>query len=264
MGKIGRVFTTLLLQRKKAFIPFFTAFYPSIEIFKEFLLRADDVGADFIEIGIPFSDPLADGKAIQYSSQWAIRNNFSFSRLLEETASLKESLDAPLILMSYFNPILQRGIVRFGREIKEAGIEGVIVPNLPFEESASFRETLFANKVDLIYLVAPTSSPQRIKEISRRTQGFIYLVSLTGVTGKRERLPANLVRYINTVKEITTKPLCVGFGISDANQARKVADLCDGVIVGSALVSLLKGRELEKNIPQDVEDFLRELEEVSE
>lgn len=262
MSKIGGKFKNLLTQRKKALIPFFTAFYPSKELFREFLLRSDDSGADFIELGIPFSDPLADGKTIQHSSQWALKNGFDFSLFLEEITCLKGSLSASLILMSYFNPILQRGIENFAREMNEADIKGVIVPNLPLEESFSLKEALSFHEIDLIYLVAPTTGSLRIREICRHSQGFIYLVSLTGVTGMRERLPAYLVSYINRVKEITSKPLCLGFGISNPYQAKKVAEYVDGVIVGSALINLIKGREKEKGLSREVENFLKEFRRI--
>jgi len=262
LGKIGIKFKNLLSQRRKALIPFFTAFYPSKELFREFLKRADDAGADYIELGIPFSDPLADGKMIQYSSQWALKNGFDFSLFLEEITLLKGSLSASLILMSYFNSILQRGIENFAKEMKEDNIEGVIVPNLPLEESFVLREALAFHEIDLIYLVSPTTRSLRIKEISRHSRGFIYLVSLTGVTGMRERLSVNLASYINRVKDITSKPIAVGFGVSNSYQAKKVAELADGVIVGSALINLIKGREREKGLSREVENFLKEFRKV--
>ena len=259
MGKIGERFKAILSQKKRAFIPFFTAFYPSKELFKEFLIKADEAGADFIEIGVPFSDPLADGKMIQYSSQRVLEENFSFPQLLEEIAGIKENVKASLILMSYYNPILQQGIANFGEELKLAKIDGVIVPDLPLEESFPLKKVLTSHNIDLIYLIAPTSTLPRINKISQHSQGFIYLVSLTGVTGMREKLPENLVAYVNRVRKITSKSLCVGFGISNPYQAMKVAELADGVIVGSAIINLIKGREEEKNVATELENFLREL-----
>lgn len=262
MGKIGLKFKNLLSQRRKALIPFFTALYPSKELFREFLLRADDAGADFIELGIPFSDPLADGELIQYSSQWALKNGFNFSLFLEEIVRLQSSLNASLILMSYLNPILQRGIEKFAREIDEANIEGVIVPNLPFEESFSLKKALSTQEIDLIYLVAPTTGSLRIREICRHSQGFIYLVSLIGITGMREKLPEDLVSYVNEVRKITSRPLCLGFGISNPYQAKKAAEFADGVIVGSALINLIKGKEKDKGLSREVENFLKGLRRV--
>lgn len=257
MGKIGMRFENLLSQKRKALIPFFTAFYPSRERFSELLRKTDEAGADFIELGIPFSDPLADGKTIQYSSQWALNHGFDFSLFLEDITRLKTHLNAYLILMSYFNPILQRGIKHFAEESKNAGIEGVLVPDLPLEESHSLRETLSVHDIDLIYLISPTTTSLRIEEICRHSCGFIYLVSLTGVTGMREKLPENLSLTIKRVREITAKPLCVGFGISTPDQAKRVAELADGVIVGSALIHLMKGREREKGLVREVARFIK-------
>jgi len=259
LGKIGLKFKKLLSQKNKALIPFFTAFYPSAELFKEFLFRADDGGADFIEVGIPFSDPLADGKMIQYSSQSVLKSGFNFSQFLEEISRLKSSLSAPLVLMSYFNPVLQRGIENFSREMDEANIQGVIIPDLSLEESRFLKEELASYDIDLIYLVSPTTHSQRIEQISRCSGGFIYLVSLTGVTGMREKLPSNLAQYISRVKKVTSKPLCVGFGISNPYQARKVAEYADGIIVGSALINIIKGREKGRGLSQEVENFVKEI-----
>ncbi|MFQ5721331.1 MAG: tryptophan synthase subunit alpha [Candidatus Aminicenantales bacterium] len=256
MGKIGKKFSKILKQKKKAFIPFFTAFYPSPELFRDLILSADRIGADFIEIGVPFSDPLADGKTIQYSSHWVLKRNFSFSRLLEETARLKKNINASFLLMSYFNPLLQRGISNLGEELSTAKIEGVIVPDLPLEESSLLQKTLSSQEIDLIYLIAPTTSSERIKKIDLHSQGFIYLVSLTGVTGMRENLPPTLDVYLRRVRKNTSKPLCVGFGISNPAQARNVASLAEGVIVGSSLINALRGEEGNKNIIKKIEMLL--------
>ena len=262
MGRIGEGFKVIRSRGKKAFIPFFTAFYPSPELFRELLLTADEEGSDFVEIGIPFSDPLADGKMIQHSSHWSLERGFSLPRLLEEVARIKEEVNTSLILMSYLNPIVARGIEKFGRELKEAGVDGVIVPDLPLEESFPLKEVLSANGIDLIYLVAPTTSEERIRRIGDQSSGFIYLVSLTGVTGVRDKLPQDLVCYVERVRKATPKPICVGFGISNAEQAKRVAELADGVIIGSAIVSLIKGREEEKEVLQEIRAFLKSLRRV--
>ena len=183
MGKIEERFKSLLSQKKKAFIPFFTAFYPNENQFENLLEEADSLGADFIEIGIPFSDPLADGKMIQYSSQWALEKGFAFSRLLERLTALRDRLQSPLIIMSYINSLLPRGFQRLGQELKDAGVSGIVVPDLPWEESDSLKKELSAQEVDLIQLVAPTTSSRRMQNICDYSQGFVYLVSLTGVTG---------------------------------------------------------------------------------
>ena len=258
MSRIEEKFSTIFSQGKKALIPFFTANYPSENSFREILLMADAAGMDFIEIGVPFSDPLADGKLIQHSSQWVLRNKFSFSKLLEDMARLKESLNSPLILMSYYNPLLQKGLLKIGKEIREAGFDGVIIPDLPFEESLPLKQTLSSQGIDLIYLVAPTTSHQRLRKICSSSRGFIYLVSLAGVTGMRDKLPENLTAYIDRVRQITSRPLCVGFGISRLDQAVKAVEKADGVILGSVLVNYLKGKENNKNAYKNLEKFLRE------
>ncbi|MFW6131868.1 MAG: tryptophan synthase subunit alpha [Candidatus Aminicenantaceae bacterium] len=259
MSKIEARFSDLLSQGKKAFIPFMTACYPSREKFREFLLRADDANADYIEIGIPFSDPLADGKTIQYSSQWVLKNGFLYSQLLEDLYCLKEKLDASLILMPYFNYILQKGLDKFSVEMREANIEGVIVPDLVLEESYPTRKMLAKKGIDLIYLVSPSTCCERIESIDKVSNGFIYLVSLTGVTGVRGTLSDKLAAYIQRTRKTTSKPLCVGFGISNSFQARKVAELSDGVIIGSAIIDIIRGKEMEKNIIKKVGTFLMEL-----
>lgn len=259
MSKIEERFKSLLSQKKKAFIPFFTAFYPNENQFENLLEEADSIGADFIEIGIPFSDPLADGKMIQYSSQRALENGFVFSRLLERLAVLRDRLQSPLIFMSYINSILHRGFKRLGQELKDAGVSGIIVPDLPWEESDMLKKELSDQDVDLIQLVAPTTSSQRLQSICDYSQGFVYLVSLTGVTGVRQDLPENLVTYVERVRKVYSRPLCVGFGISNTRQAQLVSRLADGVIIGSAFINILKGRETDEAAVQDVVQFLQEL-----
>lgn len=257
MSKIGERFESLLSQGKKAFIPFFTAFYPSREQFRELLLRADEAGVDFVETGLPFSHPLADGRTIQHSSQCVLKNGFALSSFFEELESIKGRMNAPLIIMSYLNPILQRGLKTFASEAEQANVQGLIVPNLPFEESSLIRDILASHDIDLIYLIAPTTGEQRIKKISTHSRGFIYLVSLKGVTGMRDKISDNLAAYIKRVRKITSKPLCVGFGISRPDQAGEVAAFSDGVIIGSALINLMKGREKERELPRKVANLLR-------
>jgi len=243
MSKVGSRFLQLLSQGKKAFIPFFTAFYPSWEQFRQILFAASTIGADFIEIGIPYSDPLADGKTIQYSSMSAFKQGFSYESFLENMTGLRCELNSSLILMSYFNTVLQRGIKRFGEDMIEMGIDGVIIPDLPYEESFSVNSTFIEQGIDLIPLVAPTTKEDRLKLICSQCRSFVYLVSLTGVTGSRSTLPEGIEEYVKRARNVTSLPLCVGFGISNGHQARSMAEICDGVIVGSALIDVLKGSE---------------------
>jgi tryptophan synthase alpha chain len=259
LGKVTEKFSSLLVQKQKALVPFFTAFYPTEKKFETLLEAADSLGADFIEIGVPFSDPLADGKMIQYSSQWALENCFTYSRLLERVAALQDRLQSPLIIMAYINSILSRGSARIGQELRNAGVSGMIIPDLPWEESGLLKTELLKHEIDLIQLVAPTTSSQRLQDICDNSQGFVYLVSLTGVTGIRHDLPKHLVDYIGRVRGITSNPLCVGFGISNTAQAQMVSELADGVIIGSAFINIMKGRETEKAAVQDVIRFMQDL-----
>ncbi|MBN1271923.1 MAG: tryptophan synthase subunit alpha [Candidatus Aminicenantes bacterium] len=243
MARPSESFPVLLASGRKAFIPFFTGLFPDRALFRELLLRADDAGADWIEIGVPFSDPLADGEVIRSADRCVLNSGFAFKKLLEELNFLKKRLRAGFILMAYFNTILQESPADMGRMLAEAGIQGLIVPDLPLEESAPWEECFDRAGVDLIPLVAPTTSKQRMHEAGRRKGGFIYLVSLTGVTGMREHLPRGLSEYVLSVRKQTDKPLCIGFGISTPLQAKKVGLLCDGVIVGSALIHFFLGKE---------------------
>lgn len=262
MGRVGRRFSQLLAQGKKAFIPFFTAFYPSREKFRKILSAADETGADFIEIGIPYSDPLADGKTIQYSSKKVLEQGFSYECFLENMTGSRNGLKSSLILMSYFNTVLQRGIKRFGEDMIDMGIDGVIIPDLPYEESRSINSIFMGQDIDLIPLVAPTTREERLKLICSQCRSFIYLVSLTGVTGSRPTLPEGFEEYVRRVRRVTSLPLCVGFGISNGYQAKSMAEICDGVIIGSALIDILKGREQDPEALNELISLLAGLREV--
>ena len=264
MGRVGRRFSQLLSQGKKAFIPFFTAFYPSWEQFRQILFAASEIGADFIEIGIPYSDPLADGKTIQYSSINAFKKGFSYESFLENMTGLRDELQSSLILMSYFNTVLQRGIKRFGEDMIEMGIDGVIIPDLPYEESRSINSMFMGQDIDLIPLVAPTTRAERLKLICSQCCSFVYLVSLTGVTGSRPTLPEGIEEYVKRVRRVTSLPLCVGFGISNGTQARSMAEICDGVIIGSALIDILKGSEDKPDAVNKLAALMAELRSVVE
>lgn len=236
MREISQKFNVLLAQERKAFLPYFTALFPSPNLFKKLILCADRVGADFIEIGLPFSDPLADGPTIQKANEWVLERNFTLDRWLKVIEELKGKIMTPLILMSYLNPIIRKGIDYFAQEIKMAGLSGVIIPDLPLEESEPIQTTLNAHGLELIFLVAPTTSSTRVMEINRKSDGFLYVVSVTGTTGARKNLSRNLKNYLVKLRKLASKPLCVGFGVSHPHQANIIAQHSDGVIVGSALI----------------------------
>jgi tryptophan synthase alpha chain len=240
MSRIEETFHNLQRSQRTALMPYLTMGYPESESALSLVPAIVEAGADMIELGVPFSDPLADGATIQASSQQALKNGISLSRCLDQAAILRErGVTAPFVMMGYYNPIVQYGIDRFAASATEAGVDGVIVPDLPPEESGALAAALASRHRDLIFLLAPTSGEQRIHLVAERARGFIYLVSLVGVTGARDRVAGDLAGFVDRVRAATDKPLAVGFGIGTPGQAAQVAALADGVIVGSALIKAL-------------------------
>ena len=224
----------------KALIPYVTVGYPSIDATLKVVPLLVKNGADIIELGIPFSDPLADGVTIQRASFQALQNGVTTGTCLELAEKLRKKVEAPLVLMLYFNPLFQYGLDKFCRDCAQAGIDGLIIPDLPPEEGSALEKVAVRNNIDVIYLLAPTSTKERIRLVAEHSHGYIYMVSVTGVTGARKELPKNLSQFIARVRKITDKPLCVGFGIATPEQARQVAQFADGVIVGSRLIQLME------------------------
>lgn len=232
---------TRLLQDKeeKALVGFFTAGYPDEETFLS-LVRTASASCDIIEIGIPFSDPIADGPLIQASSLRALEGGMTLARSLELAAGLAREIDTPLVFMSYYNPILKMGTARFADRARASGVGGVIVPDVSFEESAPIRDALAGHEITYIDLVAPTSSDARLELIGREAEGFLYLVSVTGVTGVHAPEAGDLTTFVERTRRHTNAPLYVGFGISNEEQARSATAAADGVIIGSALVRIVE------------------------
>lgn len=255
---IEETFSALRARGRAAFMPYFTAGYPDFTASLEIITAAAHSGANLIEVGIPFSDPLADGPTIQHSTQAALSQGMSVLRCLELVAGLRlRGVHQPLLLMGYYNPILAFGLSGFVAAAAGAGADGLIVPDLPLEEAGELERACGRAGLALVYLLAPTSTPERARRIAGRSQGFLYLVSLTGVTGAREALPPDLGDFIARTREAARLPLAVGFGISRPEQAREVGRLADGVIVGSALVREIEAA-LEKGADpvQAVSDFV--------
>lgn len=225
---------------RKTLIAYITAGYPDIESTPRIAAALAECGCDIIELGIPFSDPLADGATIQHASFQALQNGVTPGICLDIAGEISRSVTTPLVFMTYYNPVLYFGLNAFCGECRRAGVSGLIVPDLPPEEGAELEDASSRHDLDLIYLLAPTSAGERIIQVAERSRGFIYLVSLTGVTGARESLPADLESFIGRVREKTAKSLAVGFGIATAAQARRVASAADGIIVGSRLIQLIE------------------------
>ena len=244
MGQISATFERLHLTGRAALMPYLTMGYPQRESALSLVPALAEAGADLIELGIPFSDPLADGATIQASSQQALANGMTLALCLEQATALRaRGVTLPLVLMGYYNPILQLGPGVFARRAAAAGVDGVIVPDLPPEESGELRDSLVNAAIDFVPLLAPTSGDDRVRLAASLAGGFLYLVSLTGVTGARDRLSSGLEAFVARVRLVTDLPLAVGFGISTPAQARRVAQTADGVIVGSALVKAIGGSE---------------------
>jgi tryptophan synthase alpha chain len=224
----------------KALIPYVTVGYPNIEATLKVVPLLVENGADIIELGIPFSDPLADGVTIQRASFQALQNGVTTATCLEIAGRLRQKVDVPLVFMSYFNPLFRYGLEKFCRDCANAGIDGLIIPDLPPEEGTALGEVAYKNGIDVIYLLAPTSTRKRIRLVAEHSHGYIYMVSVTGVTGARHQLPKNLAQFVKRVRKATDKSLCVGFGIATPEQARQVAQIADGVIVGSRLIQLIE------------------------
>jgi tryptophan synthase alpha chain len=224
-------------QNRAAFLPYYPIGYPTYEASLDTIAALADAGADGFEIGIPFSDPLADGPTIQAATQRALENGVTVRRCLDAVRDLRaRGLRQPMLMMGYLNPLLAYGLDRFVRDAKAAGADGFIVPDLPPEEADQLRDSCAREGLALVFLLAPTSNAARIALVAERATGFIYLVSVTGVTGARSDLPSDLAEFVSRVRSQTDKPLAVGFGISRPEQARMMNDLTDGFIVGSALV----------------------------
>jgi tryptophan synthase alpha chain len=237
--RIAAVFEQARAENRAALMPYLTLGYPTPERSLALVEAAIAGGADLLELGVPFSDPLADGPVIQRATHVALQQGMTVARCLEMARELRRrEIMVPLIFMGYYNPILAYGEEAFCRACYEANVDGLIVPDLPPEEGGALERACLEYGLALIYLLAPTNTPDRIHLVSQQSQGFVYLVSVTGITGPRERLPTGLAAFVSRVRAATDKPLAVGFGISTPEQARQVAALADGVIVGSALVRL--------------------------
>lgn len=234
---ISTAFDVARREGRPALMPYFTLGFPTQGASVQIVSAIARAGADLIELGVPFSDPLADGPTIQHSTQVALEGGMSVPRCLAIVAQLRlNGISQPLLLMGYYNPILSYGIGRFVTEAAQAGADGLIVPDLPPEEAGDLEKHCRASQLALVFLVAPTSTSERLALVAAHSTGFLYLVSLTGVTGARDQVSSGLEEFIARVRRVTSLPLAVGFGISTPGQASQVGRLAEGVIVGSALI----------------------------
>lgn len=256
MNRIDQKFTQLKEAKRKAFISFVTAGDPNLEVTHDLVLAFEKSGVDIIEIGVPFSDPLADGPTIQASSFRSLQQGTTLVKVLQCVKKLRQQTEIPIALMMYYNPIFHYGEEKFVKDAVDCGVDGVIVPDLPPEEAVHLIK--FARKVDLatIFFISPTTTKERMKIIAKASTGFIYYVSIAGITGARHHVAQSYVEQIKQAKEFTEKPICVGFGVSTPQQVKDISKVADGVIVGSAIVNEIVKNTGNKNLVKNVARFV--------
>jgi tryptophan synthase alpha chain len=246
MGRISQTFERLQKIHERALIPYVTAGDPDLGMTKTLVREMVRCGGDLIEIGVPFSDPLADGPIIQRASQRALQGGTTLRKIFRTVSELRRDVDVPLVLLTYYNPVLRHGEEAFVADALDAGVDGVIVPDLPPEEAQTLMDLTADTDLDMIFLAAPTSTSARLALISEASRGFIYYVSRLGTTGVRDQLAEDLRIMLENLRASTSKPITVGFGISTPDHVRLVAELADGVVVASAILKLIEdlgGRE---------------------
>lgn len=259
MNRITRKFQDNHKARKKTFIAFITAGDPNLKTSEALALEFENAGVDILELGVPFSDPMADGPTIQASSQRALKNKVSLKQILDLVKRIRTRSQLPIALMPYYNSVFHYGVERFVRDAKAAGVDGVIIPDLPPEEAEEL--TKRARKADLctIFLAAPTTRLARLPKIIKAATGFIYYVSLTGVTGARTSLPNEIRGNVRRIKSLAKTPVCVGFGISTPAHVKDIGRIADGVIVGSAIVKTIEHNLGKTNLLSNVTRYVKSL-----
>ncbi|MDT8317656.1 MAG: tryptophan synthase subunit alpha [bacterium] len=255
MSRISKKFKAIKKTDGKALISYIMAGDPSIEKTEELIYALEEGGADIIELGVPFSDPLADGPVIQRASERALASGTTLIKVLNMVSKVRERSDIPIVLMTYYNIIFNYDERSFVKDAIRAGVDGVIIPDLPPEEGKLLTQLSKSAGLDTIFLLAPTSSEKRISLISKKSKGFIYYVSLTGVTGLRTELSASVAPMITKIKNKTVKPVAVGFGISNARQATEASTFADGIVIGSAIVKIVEDNLKNTTMTAKVRDF---------
>jgi tryptophan synthase alpha chain len=252
-SRIDKTFKRLKKEGKKAFIPYIMAGDPSLQRTKDIVLLFEKCGADIVELGVPFSDPLADGPTIQRASERALKNGVTLRKVISLVKDVRQKTQIPIVLMTYYNPVFKYREDDFIKDAKDAGVDGVIVPDLPPDEAEDFIKISKKTSLNTIFLLAPTSTEDRIKKVIRASRGFIYYVSITGITGAALLLDGSMEVSISNIKKYTDKPIAVGFGVSTPLEATAVAKVSDGVIVGSAIVKRIH------ETPNELESYLMSL-----
>jgi tryptophan synthase alpha chain len=259
MGRIDQTFERLRYNRERALIPYVTAGDPDLEVTKTLVREMVRRGGDLIEIGVPFSDPLADGPIIQRASQRALEKGTTLRKILQMVGELRHDVDVPLILMTYYNPVFRYGEEAFVADALDVGVDGIIVPDLPPEEAQALLDLSADTPLDIIFLAAPTSTSARLALISEVSRGFLYYVSRLGTTGVRDQMADDLRLMLEKLRASTSKPIAVGFGVSTPEHVRRVAEMADGVVVASAILKLIEDLQGRADMLAHVGDFVAAL-----
>ena len=262
MGRIGDKFESLRAKNEKALVVYLTAGDPSLAVTKELIFELEKAGVDILEIGVPFSDPTADGPVIQAASQRALKTGTTLASVLKMVADIRLSSQIPIVLFGYFNPIFAFGVEKFARKASEAGVDGVLVVDLPPEEARELRVYSDAAGLDFISLVAPTSGKDRMKTILKTATGFLYYVSITGVTGTAAPKVEDVAREVGKIRKLTKMPIAVGFGISNAKQAKAIGAVADGIVIGSVVVKLIDENRNNSELVKVISNYTREIKEA--
>jgi len=262
MGRIGEKFTSLRARNEKALIVYLTAGDPSLDITKEIIFGLERAGVDIIEIGVPFSDPTADGPVIQAASQRALKTGTTLEGVLKIVAEIRKMSQIPIVLFGYFNPIFAYGAEMFARNAQKAGADGILVVDLPPEEAGELRIHTDAAGLDFISLVAPTTGRDRLKKILKGAAGFLYYISITGVTGTAAPKIDDIAHEVAKIRKMTQMPIAVGFGISNAAQAKEIGALADGIVIGSAVVKLIDENQNSRNLTKVISDYTKTIKEA--
>ncbi|HEX8220698.1 MAG TPA: tryptophan synthase subunit alpha [Chloroflexia bacterium] len=261
MGRIANTFRRLKKANEAALVAYVTVGYPSLDLTRRLVPIIGRQGADLIELGVPFSDPMADGATVQRASHAALEQGVSLSDCLSVAAEARRTNEVPLVFMSYYNPILKYGVEAFALDCAASGVDGLIIPDLPPEEAGELKQACDGAGIDLVFLVAPTSTDERLRKVAEMASGFVYCVALTGVTGARSEMGEGVEAMLERVREHIDLPLVVGFGISKPEHVARVSRVADGAVVGSALVNVIESHPDEDEVILSVSEYVRDLKE---
>ncbi len=259
MNRIDEKFAQLAKKSGKAFISYITAGDPNLERTEQLVFALEKAGADIIELGVPFSDPLADGKTNQEAAERALINNVTLKQVIELVGKLRQKTQIPIIFFTYLNPVYQYGHEKFAKDAADAGVDGVLALDMPPEEARPLKKELDKAGVHSIFLVAPTSTEERVEKITAQARGFIYYVSRTGVTGEQKTMSSDIEKHINLIRKYSKLPIAVGFGVSNPEHVNQIAEIADGIVVGSAIVRRIGEGGDSDQMVNNIEKFVKEL-----